>query len=74
MAESDAELGALPPPAQSLEGMRFGPGHIVVIDEAAEALASGRAFPVTGEDGRAAVALVERVVAAARQPTTTGAV
>ncbi len=69
IAEATVGIGPVPPPPEAVDGMRFGTGHLVVIDEAARALAQGRPFPVSGKEGRDAVALVERVVAATRAPT-----
>ena len=67
LTEVDAALGAPPDAPESVEGMRFGTGHLVVIDEAAAALERGEPFPVDGHAGREAVAMVERVDAAARE-------
>lgn len=47
--------------------MRFGTGHLVVIDEAAAALERDEPFPVDGLAGREAVAMVERIDAAVRE-------
>ena len=44
--------------------MAFGPGHLLVIREAVEALEAGQPFPVPGAVGRDAVALCEAVVRA----------
>lgn len=68
IAEIDPELGTPPAPEAAVDGMRFGTGHLVVIDEAAAALDMGRPFPVDGHQGRDAVSMVERIVAAAREP------
>jgi predicted dehydrogenase len=66
IAEIDADLGAPPAPHEVVEGMRFGTGHLVVIDEAAAALDNDQPFPVSGHVGRAAVAMVERIEDAVR--------
>jgi predicted dehydrogenase len=57
-----------PPPEwdPEVEGMLFGAGHLTVIREAAEALERGESFPVTGDEGRAAVALCEAIVRASQ--------
>lgn len=64
--EFDPSLGTPPAPPEQVEGLPFGTGHLVVIDEAAAALAAGAPFPVDGSVGRASVAMVARVVSAAR--------
>lgn len=57
-----------PPPEwdPEVEGMFFGAGHLTVIREAAEALERGDPFPVTGDEGRAAVAFCEAIVSASQ--------
>lgn len=60
----EGDLPPLPAPMERLEGHPFGPGHLVVLGEAAEALAAGRPFPVSGRDGLRASALCDAVLAA----------
>lgn len=66
LAEIDADLGTPPAPPEVVEGMQFGTGHLVVIDEAAAALEAEQPFPVGGHVGREAVAMVERIEDAVR--------
>lgn len=66
LTELDSSLGTPPDAPESVEGMRFGSGHLVVIDEAAAALEQGEPFPVDGHAGREAVGMVERIDAAVR--------
>jgi len=60
----EGNFGPFPEPEPEVEGMAFGPGHLSVIREAADALDQGRPFPVPGEVGRDAVALCEAIVRA----------
>lgn len=66
IAEIDDALGIPPPAPEVVPGLPFGSGHLVVIDEAAAALARGAPFPVDGRAGRDAVAMVERIDRAVR--------
>jgi predicted dehydrogenase len=61
---SSGDLGAPPEWDPEIEGMTYGAGHATVIREAAEALARGEPFPVSGETGREAVALCEAMTRA----------
>ena len=63
----DGELGSPPPPLAAVDGMRFGPGHLVVIDEAARALENDLPFPVSGEEGLEAVAICDAIYSAAHR-------
>lgn len=60
---AEGDVPTLPPPAEPLEGYPFGPGHRVVIAEAAAALAAGDPFPVDGEAGRHANLLCDTLLA-----------
>lgn len=68
----DGSFGTPPDAEPEVPGMFFGPGHLTVIREAADALDVGHPFPVGGEVGRDAVALCEGIVRAgdshAREP------
>ena len=63
----EGEIESPPPPLAAVEGMRFGPGHLVVIDEAASALEKDLPFPVTGEEGLEAVAICDAIYSAAHR-------
>jgi predicted dehydrogenase len=69
----DGDLGPPPPALPAVDGMRFGPGHLVVIDEAAKALEDGLPFPVTGEDGLEAVAICDAIYSASHRRAMTPA-